>query len=555
MDYSDLVKEYKKFILDDPVAATDAGIHEKDWMMPSLTKDKFLRESERAKQILDKLNNIEKNDFDFNDQIDVDLMELSLKKIIFSNELRYNNLFDYEQKPDAGSTIIWALLYLFLKDPRDSEIRIDAINSRIKQMPRFLREYKPTLKSVIERWKIIEAGRLKNVSELFQNISTWATRENYSQIEILKINIKNAEKAISDYLDYLNSLDIAVNFSIGEDQAKELIKLNGIDLTLEEIFNMSKEFFREHNLKIVQLVNKIKKKYFLDADSSCEEVINFVKQKFSISANNVIRQYEKDQKNILAFVKESDLFILPKSDKLIILQTPSYLIPSIPTGAMFPPAQFEEGAKTSVIYLTVGEKDQDSLMITQIMIHEGVPGHHLQFAIAYDNISTVRKLADYKTCTEGWATYLENFMGTIGFIDGNIIDAYTLITLSDFARLGARVAIDLYFMTNNSKYLNVIEGFIPDGENPFQKAKSLLRKATKFTETRAEGELNWYSERRGYPMCYLVGNKLVSQLQKDVLKKFENKEDGLRIFHKTYLNEGIMPINFLRRIFKEKGIL
>ena len=558
MDYKKLIEKYKEFILEDPIIATNAGIHEKDNYLSKLTKERFLEEVEKAKQILGDLKAAKYGDLAFKDKIDLDLMELNLKKVIFSNELKYNNLFDYEQNPNAGSTLIDALLYLFLKDPRELKTRLDAINSRIKQIPLFLQEYKLTLKKTIDRWKNIEKEELEGITDLFENIFVWANKNNYIHLEELRINIKTAKEEILSYLDYLNSLEVIYDFSIGEERAQELVKLNGIDLTLLEIFNISKSFFINNNIKISHLMDELKKKYSLNKDSSQEEVVNFIKEKFSIPIKDIVEQYKKDQEKVMDFVKKTNLFVLPKSDKLMILKTPSYLVPSIPVGAIFPPAPFENGPKTSLAYFTIDDgrkKDQNTLMITNNMIHEGIPGHHLQFAVAYENNSVVRKLADYNIHSEGWTTYLEQFMGDIGFIDESILNESSLIALSDFARLGARVAIDLYFMTNNPEYLNVIENFMPKGDTSFEKAKSLLQKATGFTDARAEGELNWYSKRRGYPMCYLLGNELVSQLQKDVLDKFENKEEGLKLFHKTYLNEGIMPLSFLRKIFEENKIL
>ncbi|MEA3413922.1 MAG: hypothetical protein U9Q99_00135, partial [Nanoarchaeota archaeon] len=173
MNYNKIVEQYKEFMLGDPIDATNAGIHEKDNILPRLTKERFSRDIEKANKIITDLKILKNEDLDFNKQIDLDLMELSLKKIIFSNELKYNNLFDYEQKPNIGSTLINALLYLFLKDPRDPKIRLNGINSRIKSIPSFLEEYMLTLKKTIDRWKNIEIEELEGINDLFGNILVW----------------------------------------------------------------------------------------------------------------------------------------------------------------------------------------------------------------------------------------------------------------------------------------------------------------------------------------------------------------------------------------------
>ena len=114
----------------------------------------------------------------------------------------------------------------------------------------------------------------------------------------MEINIENAKNAIKSYLKNLDSLEVITNFSIGEDKALELVKLNGINLNLDEIFNDSKEFFKEHDLKIVELVKKIKIKYSLDKNKSERDVLEFIKEKFSIPISDVVKQYKKDQEKI-----------------------------------------------------------------------------------------------------------------------------------------------------------------------------------------------------------------------------------------------------------------
>jgi uncharacterized protein (DUF885 family) len=71
-----------------------------------------------------------------------------------------------------------------------------------------------------------------------------------------------------------------------------------------------------------------------------------------------------------------------------------------------------------------------------------------------------------------------------------------------------------------------------------------------------QGELNWYSQERGYPLSYLTGNRMVWELKRDV-----ERASGLsgidldRRFHQLYLVSGNMPVSFLRRVFEHEGLL
>jgi hypothetical protein len=142
-------------------------------------------------------------------------------------------------------------------------------------------------------------------------------------------------------------------------------------------------------------------------------------------------------------------------------------------------------------------------------------------------------------------------MTDTGIVSEEIIDEYRFIGHSDLARLAARVCIDLFFLTSNEKYLKLSDGFEATGDSIFDKAKSLLINATGFSSARADGELNWYSKERGYPMCYLVGNRMVWKLKED-MKDCDNKD---KLFHKIYLKSGVLTLPLLRKVFENKGLL
>ena len=65
--------------------------------------------------------------------------------------------------------------------------------------------------------------------------------------------------------------------------------------------------------------------------------------------------------------------------------------------------------------------------------------------------------------------------------------------------------------------------------------------------------MNWYSQERGYPLSYLVGNHLVWQLKRDyqsARKDRASAQDIDREFHRIYLESGNMPVAMLREVFE-----
>ena len=156
---------------------------------------------------------------------------------------------------------------------------------------------------------------------------------------------------------------------------------------------------------------------------------------------------------------------------------------------------------------------------------------------------------------EGWTTMLEDYMLDVGYGDA-LTDEIRFIAKRDIARIGARVAIDLYFMTGDSKYLDVGVPFDSAAGDPFAKAGSLLKTVTGFVDARVAAELNWYSQVRGYPLSYLSGNQMVWALKRDFEAHNGGRSHGNdQLFHETYLRSGNMPLTFLRRIFQNRGLL
>jgi len=198
------------------------------------------------------------------------------------------------------------------------------------------------------------------------------------------------------------------------------------------------------------------------------------------------------------------------------------------------------------------------LGIPVMMIHEGIPGHHLQFATAAQHPSFIRRIFSANEHAEGWTTMLEDYMLDVGYIAEDLVDEVRFIAKREMSRLVARVGIDLYFMTSDKDYLNVGLDLNFDSTDVFVNAAKLLKTATGFTDGRVQAELNWYSTEQSYPLSYLTGNRMVWQLKKDIQavnKKGLNDLALDQAFHEVYLTSGCMPVESLRSVFTDLGYL
>ncbi|MEN6414569.1 MAG: DUF885 family protein [Veillonellales bacterium] len=563
--YQQLIQSFHDYFTQDANDCIRLGVtrHLDDLPDPSLAA--ISRRVTNGGRLLSGFQNFSRDHLSFDRQLDLDLGILALKSELFRLTYRFNGKTQLEQMPTAGDDISNGLFYLFINDPRPAQSRLDNITARLEKVPAFLAALLGRLDTPVQRWVDMDVAKTAELPAFFASLCTWAKREQYPGIVRLKSARKKAETALADYTAKLQTMTTTVQFSIGPDQAARLIALKGIDLSLDELHRLAKNFLAATTREIETLRRKLAAKYNLPDTITVEELQAFLNHKYRFilkngSLDSLLPRYQQERNKIQSFIEKQNLFPLFSEQDMLILRTPAFMTPSIPSGAMVSPPPFRPGVKTSLIYLTLSEElldDHTELAIPCMMIHEGIPGHHLQLATACSHPSVIRRHFDAQEHSEGWTTMLEDYMLDRGYM-GDLTDEARFTGKRDISRIGARTAIDLYFMTGDKHYLDVDIPVDFSSNDPFVNAGRLLQAVTGFTPGRTQAELNWYSQERGYPLCYLVGNHLVWQLKKELTAAQAGRLSSLetdRLFHKVYLESGNMPLSFLRKLFQNKNLL
>ena len=566
MEYDELIQKFHEYFTRDGNACINLGInqHLDELPDPSLEGAEFTIKA--GQELLAQLKSFPKGVLEFDEMLDLDLAILAVELEIYHHTYTFNGRIELQQKPTAGHDISDGLFLLFINDPRPSWERLDNMMARIEQVPQYLQKLLKRLNTPVKRWVDMEQEKIAGLPELFDTIYNWGQEEKYPHLGRLAEAKEQAELALLSYGEQLKAMPVTNNLFIGKEQAAKLIKLRGIDESIDELHGMATAFLKETSREIETLRLKLIDKYQLPPNSSVEEVQAFLNKRYGIkleptgTLTDVITRYEGERDKILSYLQEKDLFPIIPNQTMAIIRTPAFMTPSIPAGAMVSPPPFRDGIKKSIVYLTLSDElldEHTELSIPSMMIHEGIPGHHLQLATASAHPSIVRRHYNAMEHAEGWTTMLEDYMLDIGYM-GQLADEARFIAKRDISRIGARVAIDLYFMTGEKKYLEVGIDADVSSADPFVNAGVLLQKVTGFVAGRVETELNWYSQERGYPLSYLTGNKLVWDLKKDFAEKQKGHladREMDQLFHKIYLESGNMPLTFLRRVFKHNQLL
>ena len=517
-----------------------------------------------ARALLARVEAAERDADSFDRRLDLDLVRLSLQRAIHDGTYTWNGRTRLQQMPNAGHCVTEGIFLIFTNDPRDAEVRLADVLARVEQVPELLEGMIERLDRPLKRWVDMDLEKVEEAPDLLDTVCGWADEVDWADASALKDACTRAADALARYAGRLASMPTTTSLHLNEDDARALVRNRGVELSLEELHAVARDWLSTTGAQIEELRQSILQRHGLDPDMPTAQLHRWLNAKFAVDIGDgplekVLDRYQEERKRILTFIRERDLFEIPADQDMTILRTPGFMEPSIPAGAMMPPPPLRAGTRRSLVYLTLSDEllpEHTELSIPGMMIHEGIPGHHLQLATSAGNDSPIRRIYDSADYAEGWTTMLEDYMLDLGYM-GELEEEARFTGKRDLSRIGARVVLDLFFMTGNRDYLDVGLDVDVSDPDPFVAAGKLLKEVTGFVDGRVEAELNWYSQERGYPLSYLLGNVTVWQLKRD-LEAADNGLTGLdldREFHKVMLRSANMPIAWLRRVFVHRGLL
>jgi uncharacterized protein (DUF885 family) len=217
---------------------------------------------------------------------------------------------------------------------------------------------------------------------------------------------------------------------------------------------------------------------------------------------------------------------LPKAP-LEVVAVPEYL-----EKTMYP-AYYEpgtpDGSRPGRLYVNqYNVTDRNLYSIEAIAYHEGIPGHHLQFAIMQEqeNVPTFRKHMEFTAYVEGWGLYSERLGKDVGLYQ----DPY-----SDYGRLQADIwrAIRL-----------VVDTGVHSQHWTRQQMVDYFHEHSAIEETSIQTEVDRYIAWPGQALAYKVGQLKILELRERAKKALGDKFD-LRAFHDQVLDTGALPLDVL----------
>jgi uncharacterized protein (DUF885 family) len=163
-----------------------------------------------------------------------------------------------------------------------------------------------------------------------------------------------------------------------------------------------------------------------------------------------------------------------------------------------------------------------------LAFHEGVPGHHVQIALAQENhgVPEFRRHANVTVFIEGWALYAERLSDELGLYSG---DRDRLGMLSFDAWRAARLVVDTGMHALGWSRAQAIEYMLAN---------------TASSRSDVENEVDRYITWPGQALAYKVGQLEIGRLRSRAEEILGGRFD-LREFHRRVLRNGAVPLSVL----------
>ena len=242
-------------------------------------------------------------------------------------------------------------------------------------------------------------------------------------------------------------------------------------------------------------------------------------------------EYLKDATAIIDNMRSrlDELFLVKPKAEMIVKAVEPFREKS--AGKAFYQQPSMDGSRPGIYYANLYRmSDMPKYEMEALAYHEGIPGHHMQLAIAQEleDMPKFRRFGGYTAYIEGWGLYTELLPKEIGLYQ----DPY-----SDFGRLAmelwraCRLVVDTGIHAKQWSREDAIQYLLDNTPNP----PSAVEKA-----------IERYIVMPSQATAYKIGMIKLIELREKAKTALGDKFD-IRAFHDTVLGGGALPLSVLEK--------
>lgn len=532
----DLVEgRFRRLLRDNPILATDLGVHDHDDELGDGGQETLLAELAADRQHLADVQALDPAGLSATARFERDLELHNLRRAIFdTDELRI-----WERRSLALDTVGDGLFLLFARDHAPLAERLDAIAGRLEGIPRHLEEARSRATvPQVRLWQKLEIETAAELPALFDElVAAGEGVVGAPEQRRLARAAEGAKVAVDLYGSWLEDtlVDGTDDWAVGRERHDALVGLRAFDgLGTDEILELGYEKLADEHAARAAAAREV------DPDATEAEVIDRVKSDQPPTFEAALGAYQESMRRARAHLIERDLVTVPDDERIDVVETPEYLRNVLPFAAYFAPASFDPDPNGIYVVTPAVHGDPNAMRehnfasISNTSVHEAYPGHHLQLDVARRHPSLTRLMADAPEFVEGWGMYSELMMREHGFDDD---PRFRVMLHTDAIWRACRIILDVR---------------LHRGELTVDEGVDFLVEQTSFERANARSEVQWYTYRPTYPLSYLLGRTLILELRADEQRRLGDAF-SLKGFHDALLRNGSLPVSFQRRLLAGEG--
>jgi len=442
-----------------PSSATTLGDHRFDRHLDEVSGVARQRLQDFCQRYLDRLKAIDFSQLSRDNQVDYRLLEHSLKSDLWSVQ----TLQEWAWNPILYTQLTGGAVYgLMAREFAPVEQRLKSVAERLEQYPRLFAQIRETLEPArvppVHAETAIKQNRgvlsiLDNMVRPHMDTLAAADKERLEKaIALATAEVERHQKWLeSELLPQARG-----NARLGARLFDEKLRFTlGTNMTRAEIRERAEFELRRVRAEMYALARSLRRDENLPESPTPEQQQQVIAAALDQAAidvpprDGVVPAARHSLKITTDFVREQDLITVPP-DPLEIIEMPEFQR-GVSVAYCDSPGPLEVGQKTfyavaplpadwSDAQCTSFLREYNLRSIHNLTVHEAMPGHFLQLAIANRTPNRLRSLLSSGVFIEGWAVYTEQMMSEEGFLNRDPL--MRLVTLKWYLRVITNSIID-----------------------------------------------------------------------------------------------------------------